>query len=129
MSGSFTPDDIRILEKTLSVRERMLDHLLKDELPNKARDLDAYVNLMESMDRSVLGKAKVKVEEASNRVNEESKALLTNLLLDLHKGNTSNDFNLGDNQVPEFESTGLEVTDGELIRKTDEVDMSILETD
>lgn len=129
MANSFTPDDIRILEKTLSIRERMLDNLIsKQDLPTKARDIDAYVNLAESMDRSVFSKAKIKVDEASNKIDEESKALLTNLLLDLHKGVKPEGFDLGEEAVPDFTPRpDSNVSDGELIRKRDEVGMEILE--
>lgn len=130
MSTSFTPDDIRLLEKTLSIRERMLDNLLaKQELPTKARDIDAYVNLAESMDRSVFSKAKIKVDEASNKVNEETKAILTDLLLDLHKGVKPEGFELAEVDTPEFQpSPDMNVSEGELIRKTDDVGLEILES-
>lgn len=128
MSSILTPDDIRVLEKTLSIRERITDNLLKSDLPTKPREVDAFVNLLESMDRSVLGKAKIKVEESASRVNEETKAILTDLLLNLHQGNVPEGFDLEKpQQAPSFQSTGTEVLPGELIRKTDELGMDILD--
>ena len=127
MSTSLTPDDIRILEKTLAIRERIVDNLLKGALPVKPRELDAWVNVMESMDRSVLGKAKIRVEESASAINEETKAILTGLLLDLHAGKATEGFDLAPPETPAFKSNGLSVLEGELIPKIDNVGIEVLD--
>lgn len=123
----FTVDDIRLLEKTISIRERMIDNLLTSELPTKARDLDSYTNLLESVDRSIIQKAKINIEETSNKINEETKGVLTDLLLSLHRGAiptptlTEDSYN-GDS-VPRYEPREMEINEGVLIPKTDHINI------
>lgn len=128
MSSSLTEDDVRILEKTLKIRESLTDNLMKQELPTKPREVESFVNLLESMDRSVLGKAKIRIDESSSKINEETKAILTGLLLDLHHGKNPEGIGGESPQAPTWVSKGEEVLEGELIRKTDELGMDILDT-
>lgn len=129
MASSLTPDDVRILEKTLNIREQVVDNLMKGDLPTKAREVDSFVNLLESMDRSVLGRAKIKIEESSQQVDEATKQVLTDLLLSLHSGKVPEGLGLDEASIsaPAFESTGDTVLEGELIRKTDFLSMDVLD--
>lgn len=127
--STFTENDARLLDKTLQVREQLVDHLLKDPLPKAARDIDSFTNLLESIDRSVLGKAKIKIEDTNAKANEETKDILRSLLLDLHK-NSGNHLNTvhAPRELPEYKSTEMNVFEGELIHKVDTLDVkSILE--
>lgn len=131
MASSFSVEDIRLLEKTISIRERLIDNLLKAEsLPTKARDIDSFTNLLESVDRSIFSKAKISIDEAANKVNEETKEVLKDLLIDLHKNNST--YHLGEHSSgnsPSFESSGIDVNEGELIHKLDHQDVNrFLET-
>jgi len=123
----FTENDLRLLEKTISIRERIIDNLLKNELPTKARDIDSFTNLLESVDRSILGKAKIKIEDSTTKINEETKEILKSILLDLHKQSEVNTFS-NMKEIPNFESKGLEINEGELIIGQDDINIkSILE--
>lgn len=122
--SAFSVDDLRLLEKTISIRERMIDNLLKNDLPTKARDIDSYTNLLESVDRSILNKAKVSIEENSNKINEETKSVLTDLLKHLHSENESAptpapDSQMSQENIPQFKSSGMELNSGLLVPKTD----------
>lgn len=119
MSTTFSIEDIRRLEKTVSIREQLIDNLLKTELPTKARDLDAFVNLLDSTDNCIFNKAKISLDEANNKVNEETKEVLRDLLLDLHRTNNSQDNNTNSNTPPVYNPTGINVSEGELIPKID----------
>lgn len=126
--SAFNVDDIRLLEKTINIRERMIDNLLLGELPTKARDIDSFTNLLESVDRSIIQKAKINIEETSNKINEETKGVLTDLLLNLHRGAVPKavapTYNASEVQIPKFVPTGMEVTEGVLIPKTDNISIS-----
>ena len=124
----FTENDIRLLDKTLIIREQMIDNLLKQELPTKARDIDAFNNLLESVDRSILAKTKVKVDENANKTNEETKAILKGLLMELHNnpGNVIEGEARVIREVPEYQPTEIGVNDGELIPKVDSIDVKAL---
>lgn len=125
----FTENDIRLLDKTLVIREQLIDNLMKQELPTKARDVECFTNLLESVDRSILAKAKVKIDEDANKNNEETKAILKSLILELH--NNPETISEGSatiiHEAPEYQSpTDILINDGELIPKVDNIDVKAL---
>lgn len=131
--SSFSVEDIRMLEKTQSIKERMIDNLMGigKELPVKPRDIDSYVNLLESAERTILGRAKINSEDTSNKIQEGTKEALTELLISLHKGAIPapvEDVNRID-QVPTYVPQGLEVSDGSIIPKIDHVSLSDIEVE
>lgn len=126
--SNFTEDDIRLLEKTKSIKERMIDNLFAvgKELPSKPRDIDSYTNLLESLERSVFDRVKISIDEASNKIQEGTKEVLTELLISLHKGEVptpvENLERLDD--IPVYSPQGIEVGSGVLIPKIDNVSLS-----
>ena len=125
----FTENDARLLDKTLVIREQLIDNLLKQEMPTKARDIECFTNLLESVDRSILAKAKVKVDENANKTNEETKAILKGLLLELHNnpGQVIEGSATLVCDAPEYQPTsGVEVHSGELIPRVDNIDVKAL---
>lgn len=127
MASTFSVEDIRRLEKTISIRERLLDHLAgaDKKLPESAKDVEALTNLAESVDRSIFSRVKINIDEANQKVNEETKEVLRDLLLDLHRNNSKPNFdNLTPKEAPKFQSSGMDLNEGELISKTDNPDIS-----
>lgn len=127
---AFTDNDIRLMDKTLSIRERLIDNILsKQELPTAPKDLEAFTNLLNSVDNSILGRAKIKIEDTNAKANEETKDMLRDLLLNLHKNSSSSATNLGPTELKEsqeFKSLNIDVHEGELIRKADEIDIKTI---
>ncbi len=121
----FTENDARLLDKTLVIREQLIDNLMKQELPTKARDIECFTNLLESVDRSILSKAKVKVDESTNKTNEETRLILKGLLLELHNNpEAAAEVIEGSfKEVPEYQPGLIEVHAGELIPKVDSIDV------
>ena len=128
MASSFTLEDIRRLEKTIGIRERLLDHLTSGELPKGARDVEVLTSLAESMDRSIFSKAKISIDEANNKINEETKEVLRDLLLDLHKNTAAPTAADGQpvapREAPTFAPSGMNVNEGEMIHKQDTADVN-----
>lgn len=125
MASTFSVDDVRLLEKTISIRERIIDNFLeKNNLPTKARDLEAITNTLESMDRSIFTKAKISIEESSARVSEETKEVLKDLLLNLHKNTSPFGGEMVEREIPRFSSQGIAINEGELITKIDTQDVN-----
>jgi len=120
MSSTFNENDLRLLDKTLSIRERLIDSIVEKKLPETARSIDSFTNLLESVDRSILNKAKVKLEDANTKINEESKEILRSLLLDLHKNKPVTIDNSAED-IPVYESSGIDINEGELIAKQDNI--------
>ena len=124
MAGSFSIDDVRLLEKTISIRERLIDNIAKQEnLPIKPREVDSFTNLLESVDRSIFAKAKIKIDDANSRVNEETKEVLKDLLISLHKNQVPNATG-APAEAPAFQSSGKTISEGELVPKLDVMDAS-----
>lgn len=117
MASTFTEEDLRLLEKTISIREKLIDNIVSKELPTRDKDLVAFTNLLESVDRSIFNKAKVKIEDANSKNNEETKEILMELLLNLHKSNNTE--TPTKRELPEFVSTNCDINEGELILKND----------
>lgn len=126
--SNFTEDDIRLLEKTKSIKERMIDNLFAvgKELPSKPRDIDSYTNLLESLERSVFDRVKISIDEASNKIQEGTKEVLTELLISLHKGEIPTPVENLDRleDIPVYSPQGIEVNSGVLIPKIDNVSLS-----
>lgn len=123
----FAENDVRLLDKTLIIREQLIDNLIKNPLPTSPRDLEAFTNLLESVDRSILAKAKIKVDENANKTNEENRQLLKGLLIELHTNPAEvGVINIEPNsnrKVPEYQSVAIEVNPGELISGTDNINL------
>ena len=126
--SNFTEDDVRLLEKTKSIKERMIDNLFAvgKELPSKPRDIDSYTNLLESLERSVFDRVKISIDEASNKIQEGTKEVLTELLISLHKGEVPTPVENLDRleDIPVYSPQGIEVNSGVLIPKLDNVSLS-----
>ncbi len=124
MAGSFSIDDVRLLEKTISISERLIDNIVQQEnLPIKPREVDSFTNLLESVDRSIFAKAKIKIDDANSRVNEETKEVLKDLLINLHKNQKPSGSSTS-TEAPVFQSTGKQLSEGELVDKIDTMDPS-----
>jgi len=126
MAGVFSQEDIRLLEKTISIRERILDKLIESgNVANSAKNVEALTGLADSIDRSIFMKAKISIDEANSRTNEETKKVLRDLLLNLHKNNTisATAEDLASREPPKFQSSGMNLKDGELIRKIDKINV------
>lgn len=122
--SSYGENDIRLLDKTVAVREQMIDNLLKEEnLPTKARDVEKFITLLDSTDKSIFTRAKIKLEESNQKVSEESKELLKSLLLSLHSTPLETDITPVLGVIPQFTSTPVDISEGELLLGEDEPDI------
>lgn len=127
MASTLTKEDIRLLEKTIVLRERLVDNFVTTKLtpsPDKisTRDIDSVTNLLESIDRSIISKAKITIEEANSRITEETQSLMRDILVDLHRNKTV-EVASTTTEPPVYKSVGMEVSEGELIVKKDNQDI------
>ncbi len=119
MASTFTDNDVRLLDKTISLRERLIDSLVTNrDLPTRDKDVLALTNLLESVDRSIFSKAKIHIEDVNAKNNEATKEVLKELLLNLHMGSTVVTTTT-QRETPIFKTTNIPVSDGELISKCD----------
>ena len=116
----FDENDDRLLAKTLSVRERLIDNLLKYDLPTKDKDLVAFTNLLESVDRSIYQKTKLKLDKEDQDIQKDDREILRSLIIELHKEKKEEVSRRGD--IPSYSAQGLDVRKEELIIGKDEID-------
>lgn len=125
MSSTFTPEDLKTLEETQRMRERLAGVIMgkpDNELPRKPAELMAVTNLLESIDRSVLGRTKLRIDDDSVKNGEANKELLRELMIQMHTNQppavpapTSTE----PVSVPAYNHSGSTVHPGELILKND----------
>ena len=125
MSSTFTPEDLKTLEETQRMRERLAGVIMgkpDNELPRKPAELMAVTNLLESIDRSVLGRTKLRIDDDSVKNGEANKELLRELMIQMHTNQppavpapTSTE----PVSVPAYNPSGSTVHPGELILKND----------
>ena len=88
MSSTFTPEDILVLDKTQKMRERLADVIMAKpdtELPRKPAELMAVTNLLESIDRSVLGRTKMRIDDDNSKNDAANKEILKALIMQMHQ--------------------------------------------
>lgn len=116
---SLSDRDIQLLEKTINAREKILDTLMSKSTSLASRDIEVLTNLAESIDRSIINRFKVTIESEEVK---DTKEVLRDLLLTLHKGVTINQEILQEKDTPVFKSNdSISITNGELIRKQDNI--------
>jgi hypothetical protein len=82
----FTEEDVRLLEKTLNIREKMVDHLLTKGFPEKSRDVLALSTLLESLDKTILTKSKLAIDDKKNENDAEfNKTIALSILKEVHR--------------------------------------------
>lgn len=124
MAHSFEDKDLELLEKSMKLRERMMDNIARkkdEELPTKPSDLMAVTNLLESVDRSIYAKAKINIEDTAAKNDEATKEVLRQLMTQLHNNKPQfNQESVQTSSIPSFQSnSGFSVSEGELITGSD----------
>lgn len=120
MSNFFTEEDTRLLNKTISVRERIVDNLIKNDLPTKQGDVLAITTLLESLDKTILGKAKLKLEDASNKNIEQNQQVMKELILNLHRNKTATP-NVGNSSPRLPDTISYPIGEKEMLKQIDGV--------
>lgn len=128
MSDVFTNEDVTLLNKSMKLRERIIDNFARlpdDQLPRKPAELMAVVNLAESVDRTVIQKAKLNIDKENGEDDKVTKTLLRQLMLDLHTNKPTGPLpGETPRAAPEYKSnTEIPIRDGELITKTDTISL------
>lgn len=130
MSAVFTEQELIALDKTQAMRMRLAELIMSkddDKLPQKPAELMAATNLFESIDRSILGRSKLRIEDSSAKDDAAHKEILRNLMLEMHQNKgvvtlpgapAPTPLTLSA-EAPVYTPSGSTVTPGELILRTD----------
>lgn len=128
MSDVFTNEDVTLLDKSMRLRERIMDNFARlpdDQLPRKPAELMAVVNLAESVDRTIIQKAKLNIDKENGEDDKVTKTLLKQLMLDLHTNKPISSLpGETTRTAPEYVPTAdIKINDGELIKKADTISL------
>jgi polyhydroxyalkanoate synthesis regulator phasin len=80
---AFEMEDQRLLAKTISIREKIVDEMLKDGTPTTKENREFFLRTMEGLEHTVLTKSKIKVDEQNSQNQSKTQEMVANLLLRL----------------------------------------------
>lgn len=80
---AFETEDQRLIAKTLSIRENIVDELLKDGTPKTREDREFFLRTMEGLEHTVLTKSKIKIDEQNAKNQNQTQEMVAGLLLRL----------------------------------------------
>lgn len=115
MSNALSKQDEQRLEKTQHIRERIIEELIKSKpVPEDESDRKLLIAALDGMDRAVLNKAKVKIEEANSETQAQHASIVSNFLKQLRVQEIiSNNKREGSPQLPQ-EMRPERIVDGEM---------------
>ncbi len=108
----FLPEEMRILNKTLSIREKIVDELTKDGVPVNSRDIRVLNEVLNAMDANVLGRVDRRLKKQEDDNNNNVTAMVKELLINLSKKepvDVSNEYK----QIEVSDEIPIEVVPGE----------------
>jgi len=79
----FDLEDSARLNKTLKMRETIIDDLTSNGIPTDKEDRSFLISMMDGIDRTVLGKARIKTDEQSNKSQQEATDIVAKVLSSL----------------------------------------------
>lgn len=86
---AFEIEDKRLLEKTLKIRENIIDELLVDGTPKEKADREFLLSVIDGTERTVINKTKVKVDEQNSQNQAQTQEMVASILLRLSAVNSN----------------------------------------
>ena len=77
---AFDLEEKRLLKKTLMLREQMIDALSAGGIPKNNEDIELLLKLVDSTDRTIHSKARLKIEEEGVRNEQQIRELVARVL-------------------------------------------------
>lgn len=104
-STIFDSEENRILNKTINIREKIVDQMAGVGLPTKAHELLALNTILDAMDKQVMDKVKIRTKQEEENGKNKTIAMVAEILgrIDTKKGYvplSNNDITLSDNFLP-----------------------------
>ena len=104
-STIFNHNESRLLNKTMDIREKIVDQMASAGLPTKAHELLALNAVMNDMDKQVMDKVKLRVEQEEDDNKNKTVAMVAEILgrIDSNRGYipmSNKDINLPDKYLP-----------------------------
>jgi len=80
-SELFQPEEQRLLDKTVAIREDIVDNMIKDGLPVKTNEIRVINELLNSIDGNVLGKVDRRLKYTEETNNNDMRELVKSIIL------------------------------------------------
>ncbi len=81
-------DDVNLIRYTQGIRKSAITSLMADgKLPGDTEQANLVIKLLDGMDRTTLGKARISTDEAANQQAAQANELITRMFLEKAKRN------------------------------------------
>ena len=81
----FDADDKKALNKTSLLRDQMITALTKTGIPSDDKDRKFLLDVLDSSDRSVFNKARIRVDEKNGQNQQQTTAMIAAVLLKINE--------------------------------------------
>jgi len=118
----FLEEEERVLNKTLYLREDIVDNFIKGGLPEKVGEIRVINELLNSMDNQVLSRSDKRLKHTQNENDKDVTEIIKNILLE-----TSTMVNVND--APRDLDVVIELKDSEVVSGEDKIEYEELNID
>jgi len=81
----YLPEEYRLINKTVNIRERIVDEMIKDGLPYKTNEIRVINELLNSIDSNVLGRVDRRIKQKSEEGEKDMRDLVKAIILEGEK--------------------------------------------
>lgn len=78
----YLPEEYRLINKTVNIRERIVDEMIKDGLPYKTNEIRVINELLNSIDGNVLGRVDRRLKHSENEGEKDMRDLVKTIILE-----------------------------------------------
>lgn len=113
---SFDAEETRLLNKTVSLRERILNEMTEKHIPEDKDDRKFFLGIIDGLDRTILGKKRIKVEEDLGKSSQALQNAVAEVMLNAARNRSSGKIRATTPALPP------EVTLGEMVEGETAID-------
>ena len=78
----YLPEEYRLINKTVNIRERIVDEMIKDGLPYKTNEIRVINELLNAIDGNVLGRVDRRLKYSENEGEKDMRDMVKALILE-----------------------------------------------
>lgn len=120
----FLEEEERVLNKTLYLREDIIDNFIKGGLPEKVGEIRVINEVLNSMDSQVLSRTDKRLKHTQNENEKDVSEIIKNILLDTAVNNKNNN-----NDEQRDLSVVIELKDSDIVFGEDKIEYEELDID
>ena len=78
----YLPEEYRLINKTVNIRERIVDEMIRDGLPYKTNEIRVINELLNAIDSNVLGRVDRRLKHSENEGEKDMRDLVKAIILE-----------------------------------------------